>query len=239
MNTVCPPNRVRRIVSWLLLLSLAALLSGCDGCRREAREKYFNSLEKVGLEKRELLVKRVNKAKGSQEDAQEQFEDALEQFQSLVAYDGGDLEKMYNKLKGEYDASEVRAEEVRERIRKVENVAQALFDEWQEEIQQFDNASYRRDSEVKLRETQQRYSELVKTMKKASTSMDPVLIKLRDQVLFLKHNLNAKALGSLDNEAAVLETDITRLIGDMQTSIAEAEAFISEMTAEPEGSSES
>lgn len=236
MNTLGPAHRVRRVVSWLLLISLVALLSGCEGCRREAREKYFNSLEKVGLEKRELLVKRVNKAKGSQEDAQEQFEDALEQFQSLVAYDGGDLEKMYNKLKGEYDASEARAEEVRDRIRKVENVALALFDEWQQEIQQFDNAAYRRDSEVKLRETKQRYSELLKTMKKASTSMDPVLIKLRDQVLFLKHNLNAKALGSLDSEAAVLETDIARLIGDMQTSIAEAEAFISEMTESPEGS---
>lgn len=224
-------NTSRSTLSWLLLIVLVGTLSGCDGCRRKAREKYFNSLEKVGLEKRELLVKRVDKAKDSQEEAQEQFEDALEQFQSLIAYDGGDLEQMYNKLKGEYDSSEARAEEVRERIRKVENVATALFDEWQQEIQQFDNASYRRDSEAKLRQTKDRYSGLVVTMKKASTSMDPVLVKLRDQVLFLKHNLNAQALGSLDSEAAVLETDIGRLIGDMQTSIAEAERFIEEMTA--------
>lgn len=223
-------NRTRSTLSWLLLIILIGMLSGCDGCRRKAREKYFNSLEKVGLEKRELLVKRVHKAKDSQEEAQEQFKDALEQFQSLVDYDGGDLEKMYNKLSGEYDSAEARATEVRERIDKVENVALALFDEWQTEIDQFDNASYRRDSQSKLKQTRTRYQDLIATMKKASASMDPVLVKLRDQVLFLKHNLNAQALGSLDTEAAILEGDITRLINDMQSSIAEAEQFIEEMT---------
>lgn len=223
-------KRTRSALSWILLITLVGMLGGCDGCRRKAREKYFNSLEKVGLEKRELLVKRVDKAKDSQEEAQEQFKDALEQFQSLIDYDGGDLEKMYNKLSGEYDNAESRAEEVRERIHKVENVALALFDEWQDEINQFENNSYRRDSEAKLKQTRSRYNGLVTTMKKASASMDPVLVKLRDQVLFLKHNLNAQALGSLDTEAAVLEGDITRLIGDMQSSIAEAEKFIEEMT---------
>ncbi len=223
-------NRTRNVLSWILLITLVGLLGGCDGCRRKAREKYFDSLEKVGLEKRELLVKRVDKAKDSQEEAQEQFKDALEQFQSLIDYDGGDLEKMYNKLSGEYDSAEARATEVRERIDKVENVALALFDEWQAEIDQFENASYRRNSQTKLKQTRTRYQGLIATMKKASASMDPVLVKLQDQVLFLKHNLNAQVLGSLDTEATLLEGDITRLISDMQSSIAEAEKFIEEMT---------
>ena len=67
-------------------------------------------------------------------------------------------------------------------------------------------------------------------MKKASASMDPVLEKLRDQVLFLKHNLNAQALGSLDQQADLLQTDVTRLIEDMQASISEADRFIAEMS---------
>ena len=205
-------------------------ITACDGCRREIREQYYLYWEKLGREKREMLVKRVGKARGAQEEAQEQFEDALTQFQALVGHQGGELEKMYEKLKGEYENAESRAEDVRQRIVKVENVAEALFLEWRQEIAQFDRAEYKRQSEEKLRSTKARYEQLLAVMKRAAASMDPVLTKLRDQVFFIKHNLNAQALGSLDREAELLETDVSQLIQDMQTSIEEAERFIAEMS---------
>jgi hypothetical protein len=59
--------------------------------------------------------------------------------------------------------------------------------------------------------------------------MDPVFGKLRDQVLFLLHNLNAKALGSLDCTADFLQAGVTKLTADMQTSIQEADGFIKDM----------
>ncbi len=226
------PHLLRQTVTWLLLLATTSLLSGCEGCRREVRERYYRTWEKVGLEKREMLVKRVDKARNAQEEAQEQFADTLEEFQALVGHDGGELEAMYGSLMGEYDDAEARAERVREKIQKVENVALALFDEWQQETNQFQNADYRRESEKKLRETKTRYTQLLAVMKKASASMDPVLQKLSDQVLFLKHNLNAQALGSLDQQADLLQTDVSRLIEDMQASIAEADRFIAEMSDE-------
>lgn len=224
--------RIQKSIPLLLLFSLALGLAGCDGCRRNVREKYYDSLTKVGIEKRELLVKRVDRVRDAQEDAQEEFEDALEQFQALVGHEGTELESMYGSLKAEFEDAEARAEEVRERIQKVENVAQALFDEWQEEIAQFENKKYRRDSEQKLRETKTRYSDLLRTMQRASKSMDPVLTKLQDQVLYLKHNLNAQALGNLGGEADRLSAEVGDLIADMQSSIQEAERFIEDMTAD-------
>ena len=224
---------MRRALSWLLLLSIAALVSGCEGCRKQAREQYYSYLENVGFEKRDLLVKRVDRARDAQKDAQEEFEDALEQFQALVGHQGGELESVYDKLKDEFEDAESRAEKVRERIERVENVAEALFEEWQKEIGVLQNADYRRQSESSLRDTKRRYGQLVSTMKKAAASMDPVLAKLRDQVLFLKHNLNAQALGSLEGEATTLQADVSQLITDMQASIAEADRFIETMTKEP------
>ncbi|MEM6794118.1 MAG: DUF2959 domain-containing protein [Acidobacteriota bacterium] len=225
----------RRFFGWVSLLTLALLAGGCDGCRKNVRDEYFRYLEKVGFEKRDLLVKRVDKAKEAQEEAQEQFEDALEEFQALIGHDGGDLETMYDSLKSEYDDAEGRAEEVRDRIQKIENVAGSLFDEWRQEIAQFDNKTYRRESEKKLRETQGKYEGLLRTMKKAAGSMDPVLDKLRDQVLYLKHNLNAQALGSLDQQVGVLQDDVSELIADIQASVAEADRFIAEMSAAEPG----
>lgn len=223
-----------KLVAWLLLLTTALWLGGCDGCRKKARDKYFEYLETVGFEKRDMLVNRVDKARDAQAEAQEQFEDALEEFRALVDHTGGELGAQYDKLKGEYDDAESRAEEVRERIRKVENVADSLFDEWQREIDVFENETYARKSRQQMQATRSRYTKVLAAMQQAANSMDPVLDKLRDQVLFLKHNLNAQALGSLDQESEILQADIGRLIVDMQASIAEADRFIAEMTKQSE-----
>lgn len=218
---------VPRFSALLVALALLAPLGGC----RAAKEKYYDSLEKVGVERRELLVSRVDKARDAQQEAQEQFRDALQQFQAVVGYSGGELEKVYEKLLAEYESSVARAEEVRERIRKVEEVAASLFREWQAEIGQYDDPVLRADSESKLRATRRRYDQLVTVMKRSAEPMKPVLEKLHDQVLYLKHNLNARALGSLQGTAQQLETDVTALVAEIEGSIAEADAFIQEMRA--------
>jgi len=66
-------------------------------------------------------------------------------------------------------------------------------------------------------------------MKKAETKIEPVLSAFRDQVLFLKHNLNAQAVASLQSEVTTMEADISKLITEMEKSIAEADSFIKTM----------
>ena len=222
------PARALRLVP-VVLLPLLLVLPGC----KLARERYYKALEKVGIEKRELLVSRVDKARESQVAAQEQFKDALEQFQAVVGYHGGDLEAMYGKLASEYEASARHAAEVHDRIGKVEHVATSLFEEWQREIGQYQDAELRRESERELAATRDRYRQVLVAMQRSAKSMDPVLTRLHDQVLFLKHNLNARALGSLSGTAKNLEVEIGGLLAQMQASIAEADRFIAEMKAKP------
>ena len=224
------PNAAPRFGAACGLAALLAAALALPACKM-VRERYYNALEKVGIEKRELLVSRVDKAREAQVEAQQQFKDALEEFQALVGYQGGDLEKMYGKLSSEYEASERKADEVRERIAKIEQVAQSLFEEWHREIGQFQNPQYRRESERDLAATRERTNQVVKALKRSAKTMDPVLLKLRDQVLFLKHNLNARALGSLSGTAKSLEIEVSGLIQQMQGSITEAEGYIKEMKA--------
>jgi ElaB/YqjD/DUF883 family membrane-anchored ribosome-binding protein len=211
--------------------AVVALLAvpGCERAKDAAREKYYNALEKVGLERREVLVKRVDNAKEAQQEAQEQFRDALEEFQALVGADGGDLEARYEKLRGEYEDAAKRAGAVHDKIRSVRNVADSLFREWEAEIGQYTDENLARESRRQKQETVGRYDQLLASMERAAAKMDPVLAKFHDQVLFLKHNLNAKVLGSLKGTAATLQGDVDRLIEDMQRSIQEADAFIRDM----------
>ena len=135
-----------------LIASAFAAMLALSGCQ----SAYYAAWEKVGVEKRDILVDRVENAKESQEDAQEQFNSALEAFSAAVAFDGGELEDVYNRLNGQYEDSVAASEEVSSRIDKVESVAEALFDAWSEELEEYENATLKRDRAAKLRETKRK-----------------------------------------------------------------------------------
>jgi|SRR6056297_1403199 len=186
----------------------------------------YRALESVGIEKRDVLSSRVDNAAEAQDEAVEQFTSALEQFRATVEVDGGDLEKTYSRLEREYERSQSQAEEVSDRIDAIEDVANALFEEWAEELELYSDPDLKRRSEDILRQTRQRYRRMMQAMRDAESSMPPVLDVFQDQVLFLKHNLNAMAIAAIRDELAEVEQATEDLISAMNQSISEARSFI-------------
>lgn len=206
-------------------LGILAIVGGC-------KSTYYSTMEKFGYHKRDLLVNRVQDARDAQEQAKKQFESALEQFTAVVGFEGGELEKTYKRLKTEFERSEEKAQAVHKRIQDVQEVAKALFKEWEAELGQYTNANLKKLSQQKLEQTQNRYARLIDAMQRAETRIDPVLAALRDQVLFLKHNLNAQAVASLETELASVRTEVSTLLKAMEVSITEANDFIKAMGQE-------
>jgi len=211
-----------RICLFLEMASVAALGMGCRGV-------YYKTMETFGQHKRDILVSRVGNARDAQADAKQQFQTALEKFTAVVKVSSSELQSKYDQLKTELGRSEAKAETVSARIKDVETVAKDLFAEWQSELDQYTNRDLRRASEQRLKETQARYSQLIGAMKQAEGKIVPVLSAFRDQVLFLKHNLNAQAVASLEGELVSIESDVASLIKEMDASIAEADTFINSM----------
>ena len=203
----------------LVLIALTLSLFACQSA-------YYAAWEKVGVEKRDILVDRVEDAKESQENAQEKFASALDEFSQLINFDGGQLQDIYEDLKSQFEASQAAADNVKDRIEKVQSVAEALFDEWQDELEKYSNAKLKRDSQQQLKDTQSRYKTLISTMRRAESKMGPVLTALQDNVLYLKHNLNASAIGALQGEFNVIKKDIDVLIKEMNNAISESNDFI-------------
>jgi hypothetical protein len=206
----------------VFLLGLVAGMFFFSGCK----STYYATMEKFGVHKRDMLKENVEEARDEQKKAAEQFTDALTRLRELYNINGGDLEKTYDRLKADYDRSEAQASAVRTRIDKVETVAADLFREWEKEIAEIESSKLASQSREKLRVTQQKYESLHTAMKRAEASMDPVLKQFRDQVLYLKHNLNAQAIGALKGETLDIEKEIQQLIKDMNASIQQADSFI-------------
>lgn len=208
----------------LMLLLGAVALTGCSNV-------YYGAMEKVGVPKRQILVDRVGEAREAQQEAKQQFSSALAQFLAVTRVPPTELQATYERLAAELKHSESRAKEVRSRIDAIDSVAQALFTEWSGELAQYKNPSLRSQSERQLTTTRNRYAALMRVMEQAAAGMNPVLDAFRDQVLFLKHNLNAQAVSALSGNTRELQQDISRLVADMEKSIKEADAFIASMQA--------
>lgn len=206
---------VPKLIATLILLNII----GCQSA-------YYSAMEKVGIHKRDIMVDRVEEAKEAQEGAQQQFTSALEQLSALISFDGGDLGEQYDIIKDQYDASKSAADEVTARIDAIESVADALFDEWSDEISQYESARLKRQSQLKHKETERRYDKLLAAMRKAESRMAPVLSALKDNTLYLKHNLNAKAIGALQGEYKTIKQDVEILIDEMNKAINQSQQFI-------------
>ena len=193
------------------------------------KSAYYEAYEKFGVYKRDLLKKRVVAARDEQKDAQQEFKDALTRLKEITQFEGGELEKRYRSLQADYDDAERRVQAVHKRVTDVETVGRDLFVEWEKENQEITTPSLRSTSQQQLRETKVRYDEMLVALKRAEGSMDPVLHKLRDYVLALKHSLNAQAIAALKGEAVNIQAEIGRLIEDMNASIARADEFIKQM----------
>jgi len=210
------------------LLMIVAIIFGFNGCG----PMYYGTMEKLGVHKREIMADRVRAARETQKETKEQFLTAMEQFKLVVNFQGDDLEEEYGKLQATLQKSESKAADVRKRIRAVEDVSQALFSEWRSEIKQYSSDTLRNSSQRKYDAAEKKYMELIKAMKKAESKLEPALVPLRDQVLFIKHNLNARAMAGLGSELINVQTNVDQLIREMESAIARADSFIASLEAE-------
>ena len=206
------------------VLALVLTLSGCQSA-------YYSAMEKVGVHKRDILIDRVEETKDSQQESQEEFKSALERLTTLIDFNGGELQDTYNQLNDDYESSLNAANEVSTNINKVEGVAEALFDEWSDELEQYKSASLKRESSKKLAATKRQFDQLLRSMRSAESKMEPVLTSLHDNVLYLKHNLNAQAVSAIKGEFTNLKRDIQLLMNDMNKSIADSNKFIEQMNS--------
>lgn len=212
---------MRTFISLILLLSLSA-------CGTVQKVQY-SALEKVGIHKRDILVDRIEQTTEAQAKTKTQFKSAYEELASLINVDAGGLESKYKRMAKAVKVSEKSADELDSRIDSVDEVAKALFAEWKAELSSYQNAKLRQTSAQNLDDTQQRYNAIYQKMRESQARVTPVLQVLQDNTLYLKHNLNARAINGISNEVLVIEDKVALLISQMEISIAESEKFIQSM----------
>lgn len=201
------------------VFTASVMIVGCQSA-------YYAAREKMAKQNRHLLRDQVENSRDDQEKASEAFTNALTRLKKMYGIAGGNPEEMYNRLSEGYENCRQRAEIIDERIDKIQRIASDLFAPWRQEIDRIQNPGFRSKCARKLKDIQSRFAILESSLITARRRMSPILANLKDYVLFLKHNLNAQAMGTLQGEAVSIETNVNRLIRDISQSIKEADAFL-------------
>jgi len=191
---------------------------------------FFHARESIGEPKRMIVVAQVEQACVSLQDTRDSFADALERFNGLVSSPDTGLERKYQLLNRQYQFCRAKSEAVSQRIHAIEEVSEALFKEWEKELDEYSNRTMRTHSKNQLKLARRQYSRLIKAMHKAESKIQPVLAAFKDQVLYLKHNLNAHAIAALQQEFVEIGLDISQLLLAMEQIIAEANQFVNALS---------
>jgi chromosome segregation ATPase len=203
-------------------LIVLALLAGCTAT-------YYKTMRTLGKEKRDILVQRIKDAKKDQDQTKQQLQTTMESFQALTGFKGGSLEKSYKRLDSDYQSAASQAGKLHDKIQSIDQVSKDLFKEWQGEINAMDNAKLKAQDNVMLRNAKARQATYLRAMRRTEDQVAPVLKAFQDQVLFLKHNLNSRAIGSLKGTTVSLQSDVADLIQSIDASSQEADKLISSL----------
>jgi len=213
---------------FLLAATVLVVVTGCSTL-------FYKTMRTLGKEKRDILVSRVKDAKKDQEQTKEKLKTTMESFQAITGFQGGSLEKSYKRLNSSYEDAASQAGKLHDKIQSIDQVSQDLFKEWQGEINGMKNPKLKAQSTTLLRNAKVRQAAYMRAMHKTEDKIDPVLTAFHDQVLFLKHNLNARAIGSLKDTSATIQTSVADLIQSIDDSSAEADNLINTLNQSDSG----
>lgn len=165
----------------LTLLLLTAFLAAGNGCA----QPYARSYEPFWRNRLHTLTRSATLAKEAQQAALEEFAAAQPKMDAFIA--SPETEDPYRDSRRVIARCESGATKSADRVKNVKDNAETIFDEWSRESSQYADPSLRKQSRRELDDVKARTDRLIATLESAEESMQPVLISLKDDALYLKH----------------------------------------------------
>jgi len=220
---------------FILICAVTGLLAGCQ----TVQSAYDSTKEMLGIDKRDIMIGEVRDARHSLEEVRQQFQSAMEKFNTVLTSKEGKLDKKYRTLKSENEKTERKAGEIQKSIDSVTRVAESLFAEWEAELNQYHSENLRSGSELRMHEAKDQFNKFINAMTLANEKAGPVLAAFSDLVLFSRHNLNTETAESLSIEMEAAAEKVASFYQDADGAMGEADALIDLLAgSEPAGKPE-
>jgi hypothetical protein len=176
----------------------------------------------------DAMVTWIEKVHVETERSRMALADSYERLQTLV---GGDFTAQsavtaYARFVQAIDVAEQQAKRLAETIAPMQESAQPVFTQWQQDVATIQNERLRRLSEARMALARERYQAIATAATTAKDGFDGYVRSLRDQATFLAHDLNATALQELRTEVAQVKQSARVLDDAFAACLGAARAYV-------------
>lgn len=207
--------------SALVVAPLALVLGSCQS---SGYSSFLHFGQKGGP--KEALLEATQESHEEQLETHEHFISTLNLFNRLTRFDSDSLEGLFEDFS---DAVEDCEDEVRDWQSRTLNLrmhGDKLFAEWSAQLEAFSRTDLREKSATMLQDARARHARLIVSMETTFQKMEPVMMSLRDYVLFFEHNLNPRAINTLSDTYDGFVDEVLELTNFMEGTRVETEAYI-------------
>jgi len=176
------------------------------------------------------LVQTVVRAENETLEGRQSFKEAFLLFQRLSSPQAIDLDKMQKDFERAMERCSDCAEALDERIDSVREELDELVDDWSSELGSYSSDTLRAKSETMLKDNQARSQRVLQALERLQGRMQPVLAKLRDYALFFHHNLNPRAIATLEDTYRDFDSECRALEAEFDKAQTEIGTFLEHFT---------
>lgn len=209
-----------------IILPVVLSLAGC-----QTMQGALNQTKVMigAAQKRDIMVSEVQNARVSLEEVKAQFQMSMEQFKTVLLNSQAKAEEKHKALKSETKTTSKKAEDIQDSIDSVSKAAEAMFVEWETELNQYSSENLRSSSAMSLQEVKDQNAKFINAMTLANEKAAPVITAFNDLVLFSKNSLTDQVMDSLQSELASVEESVAGAVMELDNSISEADTLINLM----------
>jgi len=174
----------------------------------------------------EDLVDSVRAADEEAVEARTDFDAAFALYQRVTTPQAAELDDLADDFADAIESCRERFEDLATRRTKVDEEATTLFQGWNEELGRYSLELMREKSAAMLADTEKRTERVTKALERLQTRMEPVVKKLEDYALFFHHNLNPRAIATLEDTYKDFDAEYRALVSELEKTRAEITQFL-------------
>jgi hypothetical protein len=179
-----------------------------------------------GVKQTEKLLKQAGETVKAVSEGRAQVQKTLDTYNSLVQGKAEDPKKAYKNLQKEMERCDDRVADVQRKRDEMQVEADKYFGDWNSSLAGISDPGLRKQSEDRLSKARAQYDGILEATEAAGADFKPFMTSLKDQVVYLGHDLNPAALKSLAGTASKLNGDATALFGKIDGAVSKANSYI-------------
>ena len=161
-----------------------------------------------GHDRAKDFYEKIDEAENELEETRKRFQKASARYERMLSAKSNQRKDRYEDFVDQTKECEDKREKLDERLEEMDKQAKKFFDAWRKSSKKIGDNGLRSRSHERLEASRVRYERLSDSYRGVMEHYTPLTKAMRDQIVYLSHELNAESTASLSEDAAKIQARV-------------------------------